>query len=258
MELDLNITEDQILNKAIHIKQPKNGFRVGSDSVLLAASVPADKAESVIDVGSGVGAISLCVAYRCPEVHLTAIEKYKQNVELFRENIIKNNMIGRISLFEGSLENLPKGFQGKKFQHVVTNPPFWEAGKNFLPENESRRNSSHEGKVLLNEWVSLSIKFVQPGGSITIIVPESRSLEVLSLLRSHLSTVFALPLVPRLGLPPKRWILQGWAVEIKSFMIYEPFQLHTEKGSGYTDAAEEVLRGGEALKLAVPLAARHL
>ena len=258
MKSGLNVTEDQILNKAIHIKQPQNGFRVGSDSILLAAAVPAVNNESVIDIGSGVGAISLCVAYRCPKAQLTALEKFRTHVELFKENIIKNNMLGRINIFEGVLENLPIEIQGKYFSHVVTNPPFWEAGKSSLPKNESRRNSSHEGKIALRDWISLSLKLIKPGGSITIIVPDSRSAETLSLLRSHLSTVFALPLVPRFGLQPKRWILQGWAVEIKCFMIYEPFQLHTEKGNGYSDAAEEILRGGNVLELAVPLTARDI
>ena len=40
-ELDAGITEDRLLDGRVILRQPRDGFRAGIDSVLLAAAVPA-------------------------------------------------------------------------------------------------------------------------------------------------------------------------------------------------------------------------
>ena len=58
------ITEDAVLGGRVTLRQPREGFRVAIDSILLAAAVPADAAETVLDVGAGVGAAAICLAHR--------------------------------------------------------------------------------------------------------------------------------------------------------------------------------------------------
>ena len=52
-----SLTHDHLLCKAVSITQKRDGYRVGTDSVLLAASV-SDKSGHVLDLGSGVGGVS--------------------------------------------------------------------------------------------------------------------------------------------------------------------------------------------------------
>ena len=58
-------TSDYLLNKKIRIYQPTDGYRASSDAVLLSA-MPDDNIRNakILDVGSGTGAISLCLAHR--------------------------------------------------------------------------------------------------------------------------------------------------------------------------------------------------
>ena len=53
----MQLTLDRLLDRRIILRQPKFGYRAGSDSVLLAAAVPALAGQTVLDVGSGVGAV---------------------------------------------------------------------------------------------------------------------------------------------------------------------------------------------------------
>ncbi|HEX6441067.1 MAG TPA: methyltransferase, partial [Stellaceae bacterium] len=56
------------------LKQPANGARVGIDPVFLAAAVPAQPNQRVLDIGCGSGAASLCLAARVPGLHITGLE----------------------------------------------------------------------------------------------------------------------------------------------------------------------------------------
>ena len=48
-------SHDQFLGGRLMVAQPKTGYRAGVDPVLLAASVPAVRGESVLELGCGVG-----------------------------------------------------------------------------------------------------------------------------------------------------------------------------------------------------------
>jgi len=65
---------DQFLGGRLTVAQPKTGYRAGVDPVLLAASVPAGRGESVLELGCGVGVASLCLAARVPGLKITGVE----------------------------------------------------------------------------------------------------------------------------------------------------------------------------------------
>ena len=58
-----NYTQDYLLDKKVKIFQPVDGYRASTDAVLLSAMPAAIKAgDKILDIGSGTGAISLCLA----------------------------------------------------------------------------------------------------------------------------------------------------------------------------------------------------
>ncbi len=94
----INRTVDNILKGKISIIQLKYGFRYGFDAVFLAAFVNGflqqNKKKDVLlaDVGSGVGTISLIIAYKNEKINITAIENNNRYLELAKENILNNNL----------------------------------------------------------------------------------------------------------------------------------------------------------------------
>ncbi len=75
-----DVTVDKILRGKILIIQLKKGFRYGFEAVFLASFVNGylkkfkNKTISLADVGSGVGTISLIIAYHNNKINITAIE----------------------------------------------------------------------------------------------------------------------------------------------------------------------------------------
>ena len=70
---DIEVTHDHLLYKTVAITQPKTGYRVGTDAILLAASVP-QRTKRILDMGCGVGGVALCIARRLADVQITAVE----------------------------------------------------------------------------------------------------------------------------------------------------------------------------------------
>ncbi|MBT4043768.1 MAG: methyltransferase, partial [Rhodospirillaceae bacterium] len=64
-----DISHDGLLDRRIQLNQPRKGYRAGDDAILLAAAVRATAGQTVLDVGAGVGAVSLCLGARCPDLH---------------------------------------------------------------------------------------------------------------------------------------------------------------------------------------------
>ena len=85
------ITKDLFLGGKLSLLQPKNGFRAGLDSVLLAAAVNAKSGEKVFEIGSGVGTVLFCLMSRISGLKATAIEIMNEYHSLSLINAKQNN-----------------------------------------------------------------------------------------------------------------------------------------------------------------------
>ncbi|MET0868834.1 MAG: methyltransferase, partial [Pseudorhodoplanes sp.] len=125
-------TDDAILNGRLRLMQPRRGHRFGHDAILLAAAVPAQPGEQVLELGAGVGAASLALLSRVPDTHATLIEIDPHLCELASENILRNGFATRARAVALDAEAEPETFRQAgvapgSFDHVLMNPPFNDA-----------------------------------------------------------------------------------------------------------------------------------
>lgn len=64
----LATTHDSIYQGKQLLEQPRNGYRFGTDAMLLAAAVQARYGDKVLELGCGVGAVLLAAHTRLPDV----------------------------------------------------------------------------------------------------------------------------------------------------------------------------------------------
>ncbi len=67
-------TEDAILGGRLRLLQPRRGHRFGHDAILLAAAAGGQADEHAIELGAGVGAAGLALAWRVPGLNVTLVE----------------------------------------------------------------------------------------------------------------------------------------------------------------------------------------
>ena len=67
-------TVDDFYDGRVKVVQPVQGFRAGTDSLLLAAALRADFDGQALEIGCGAGGALLTAAFRLPAARLTGLE----------------------------------------------------------------------------------------------------------------------------------------------------------------------------------------
>lgn len=234
---------DSFLGGQLQVRQPKDGYRAGSDAVLLAAAIPLEEHQSILEVGCGAGTASLCLAARAhtfqPQetFHLTGIDIQTDLIDLAKQNAAENQLDIKFHAMDMRAATL----EPQSFDHVFANPPYFP---DHAPSPHAARSTARsETTGTLEEWVKFCIKMAKPRGHVTFIYPTDRLGELIHLCEPHLGGLRVLPLWPRPHTPAKRFILQG-RKDVKSPSKLLPgLVLHTETGE-YTPAARKILWDG--------------
>lgn len=242
------ITDDAFLGGGLQVLQPAQEYRAAMDAVLLAAAIPVQPGESVLDMGTGVGVVSMCIARRVPGARLTGLEIQTDLVELARQNI-ERNKLNDIEILEGDVRDAPRSLLRNSFDFVCTNPPYYGIEEGHVPPSESKRRShTHAGDAALAGWIKASVKFVKPLGRFTIVFPADGMAEVLSVMGEQLGDLTIFPFWPRSGQSAKRVIITGRKGASGPVHLRQGLTLHAPP-ERYSKEAEDVLRLGKAIDL---------
>ena len=203
------LTVDKILRGKISIIQLKKGFRYGFEAVFLAAFVNGylkkikKKKISLADVGSGVGTISLIIAYQNNEIDIAAIENNDSFLEIANQNIMKNNFQKKINIIKRDIFSIDSQLTSS-FDIVVTNPPFYDQqqkkSKNKL-DNYAKRMTDYES------WIDNSLKLLKDRGMIFLIIPTGLLEKSLISLSKKTGSFKIFPIWPNEKKSSKRLIL---------------------------------------------------
>lgn len=239
-----------LLNGSVHLLQPEKGFKASTDTVFLAAAVPANAGDAVCDMGCSSGGAGLCVIRRVPNIRLTGIEVDEQMIVLARENASLNDCVEDCSFIEGDIREACKPME-RQFDHVMCNPPYMESGTWMPAPQESRRRArGYHGldEGALKDWIAAAHRLLKDGGTLTMIHRADRTQDIVSILshKNHFGALEILPLFSKQGQPAKRVIIRAKRARKTPSILHAGLALHEQDGS-YTRAAEEILRNAKAL-----------
>lgn len=237
-----------LLGGRVILYQPAAGYRAAIDPVLLAACVPAAAGERVLDLGCGAGAALLCLAARCPALSLTGLEIQPEAAALARHSAQENGWTARCTIVEGDVERPPAQLLPNGFDHVMTNPPFWPAGRHSPSPVPGKATSHGEGTADLGHFIQAALRLLKSGGSLSVIFPAERLASLLALMEGRFGDIAVLPLWPRAGMPAKRVIVQGRRDRRSPLRLLPGLVLHGQ-GQGFTPATERILRDAAPLPL---------
>jgi tRNA1(Val) A37 N6-methylase TrmN6 len=241
-------TEDGLFDGRVRLRQPANGARAAIDPVFLAAAVPAQRHQLILDIGCGTGAATLCLLHRVPECRVIGLDMQRDLVRLATENIALNGFGGRATALIGDLLQPPPRLSPGSFDHVMANPPFLPAGHSTPPVNPARAAASVEGEAGLGDWVRFALAMLRGKGSVTMVHRADRLDALLGHLAGRVGEVVVYPLWPYAGRAASRVLVRARKEVAAPARLLPGLTLHEADGQ-YTAAAEAVLRGGEALAL---------
>lgn len=236
----MQVTHDHLLKESVRITQPVDGYRVGTDAVLLAASINTDRGR-ILDLGTGVGGVALCIAHRLAGAQITAVEKDTDIAELANINITDNGFASRIRLIKGDVTALP-AVLAASFDHVVSNPPYHDV-HGTRPRSRTRALAHMGEDTSLEDWVKAAIWAAKPRARISFICRADRAAELITLFETHgAGETLVFPLWPRHASPAGRVIIQARCGVKGPGAILPGLVMHNDKG-GYTEMASGVMAG---------------
>ncbi len=242
------LSDDRLLGGRLRFSQPRRGYRIAIDPVLLAAAVAAEPAETVLDVGTGTGAAALCLAARVPGCMVVGLERDAELLAIARRNFAANGSAIRPQLVEGDLTAPPAALVDRPFDHVMTNPPYHPNGSATPPRTPTGR-AAHLAEIDLATWLHACLARLRPLGWLTLIHRADQLDVILSALAGRAGDAIVFPLWPdAAAASAKRIIVAARKTSRGRVRVARGLVLHEADGR-FTPAAEAILRDGAALSL---------
>lgn len=238
-------TNDYLLDKQVKILQPVNGYRASTDAVLLASVVSGKLRKAhILDVGSGTGAISLCLAQRLKQydVDIKGIELQPELAELSNLSATQNNF----SFVHFYNEDIKHKLQNENlcpctFDVVISNPPY--SDHDMPSPNKSKATAHNHTDFNLSRWLAFCVKMAKPFGKIYMINRVEALSEICAFFAGKAGNINILPIYSKFGQEAKRIIVSAQKDSKAPCKILPPFYVHNADGN-YTDEAQKILREG--------------
>jgi len=166
-------------------------FRLGTDTVLLAAFANAAAAKRGIDLGCASGAIGLLLLSRTSRLHMTGLEIVPEAAELAKANMIENGLEERSEIICGDIRQHRSLFKTGSFDLVLSNPPYFPVERGCQSPYSERAGARGEALCSMEDICSAASFLLKTGGSFCIVHKPERLSELCCCMTRH-------------GLEPKR------------------------------------------------------
>ena len=142
---------------------------------------------SVLDIGTGSGAIAIALAHEMPEIYVTAIDCSEAALEVARGNARRNGVEDRVACLAGDLKRLPAG----PFDVIVSNPPYipsrdWEQLMPEVRDHEPRLalDGGDDGLEAYRRIAVQAVQVLSPDGWLLVEVGIGQATVVSALFRA--------------------------------------------------------------------------
>ncbi|MEJ6760390.1 MAG: peptide chain release factor N(5)-glutamine methyltransferase [Candidatus Planktophila sp.] len=144
---------------------------------------------SVVDLGSGSGALALAIATEAPQTHVIAVEKSPEAITWLKENV--SFIDEKVRILESDVRT---ALEGVKCDVVIANPP-------YIPDSQvlPRDIAEHEPAVALfggadgmkasRLFISTASRLLKSGGFLAIEHHESQGAEIGDVLSSDFEDI---------------------------------------------------------------------
>ncbi len=239
-------SQDRFLNGRMILRQPLKGHRIGTDALLLAASVPRGRAE-IVDLGAGVGGAGIAAALRLHSANLSLVERDADIAELARQNLALNHLEARakvlvIDLFASARVREASGLLPRSADLVLTNPPFLMPGKGKESPDQKRKAAHVMAGGDLTDWVRAAAHCLRPNGSLVMIHRADAIHEILIALQGRFGDVRLLPVHPSSTQVANRLLVRATLASRARTLLLPFLCLHAENGS-FTPNVEQIHQG---------------
>ncbi len=130
---------------------------------------------TILDLGTGSGAIALAIAHSAPQALVTATDQSPEALAIAKMNAKQLGLVDRVQFSEGDWYGaLEDEYLSTQFDVIISNPPYIAAGDRHLTEGDLRFEPASaltdggSGLSCLEAIISQAEHHLKPGGLITV------------------------------------------------------------------------------------------
>lgn len=237
------ITQDALLGGKVALLQPKEGFRAGTDSVLLAASLAGLelKGNRVAEFGCGAGGALFPAMYHLDGASFTGVEQDADILALAARNATENGVSERLKLVEASVDAFAEAHENA-FDLVFSNPPYFEAGKIAGP-GEGKAGAYVE-EVTLDDWLKAMLFVAKPRAHVVLIHRAAELARILARLDRQAGEITVMPIRPYPGVEANRILVSARkGLRPGRVRLLAGLDIYESKGGALTQRAQASTMG---------------
>jgi len=169
--------------KQFSVDQTGCAMKINTDGVLLGALTETDNAQTILDIGTGTGVIALMLAQRFTASVIDAIEIDASAAKTADTNFKNSPFAERLSLFPLSFEDYFDKYPDKKYDLIVSNPPFH---LNSLESPQAKKSlAKHTDNDFFERLIDNVAKHLTRRGLCWLVLPIPAAELVKSLANQH-------------------------------------------------------------------------
>jgi tRNA1Val (adenine37-N6)-methyltransferase len=234
------LTRDYFYKKKVVVFQRKKGYRFSVDAPILADFLPALPTEKALEIGTGVGIVSLLALYKKKFSYIYGIEIQRSLSELAELNVEKNNFLENSRIITADFNEIYRDFSG--IQHIFSNPPFLQVNRGRLSPNPEIRDARTETQLTIRQLLVKSYSILDPTGNLYLILAYSRYEEIKKMAREIGYFVSCQREILSFSHgKPGRFLIQLTPHNVSPVTL-PPLIIFKEKGM-YTDEMDKILAG---------------
>lgn len=166
------------------VLQDDDGYLFSADSVLLANLAKIGKDDTVLDLGSGSGVMSILLSVKKGAKKVVGVEIDSCTADMSRRSVKMNHLDDKIEIVIGDVKDVKSLLTAGSFDKAICNPPYF-GGDDGLEKTSQRAVARKQGDCTLNDFVFAASYALKNGGDFFIVYKADRLVELITTLHQN-------------------------------------------------------------------------
>jgi len=153
--------------------QLQEGHRFSTDDILTAwyGTTWCPTAQTVLDLGSGIGTVGMICAWRMPGARFVTIEAQSDSVALSRKSARYNGLSDRYNIRQGDFREPGVLHTGERFDLITGSPPYFPPDAGVKSEHPQRAACRFEQRGTVADYCATAAQHLAGGGFFACVFP---------------------------------------------------------------------------------------
>lgn len=187
MKIDIleNETLEDLQCGGLRLIQKSNGFRFGTDAVLLADFAKSVHSAKTLDFCTGTGIVPILLSNKTNTREICGLEIQEDIADTAKRSVLLNNLGEWVKITCGDLKESRKFYPAAYFDLITCNPPYMKAGSAIPNESDTKLISRHEVLCTLDDIFTQAAQLLRFGGHLCMVHRPNRLIDVLTGMCEH-------------------------------------------------------------------------